>query len=117
MEQVNRPYNYLNSLNSYSNREVGITHPDNMSYVRLTDKGVVEIVACPGLAILMNPINKSITLIADDIRMITNDKNGLKWNDLSFNSKGTSSTEPTFMQLEASDFKGIYEGFDDYLKD
>lgn len=115
LDRIGRPTLHLNAITKFDDREVGITHPDKPSYFRLTDKGTVEAVCKPGLGIFMNPQNNSITVVADDVRFITNDKNGLKWNDLSFNPKATIGTEPSFVKMTDVDFQSIYAGFEDYL--
>lgn len=112
---VNRPETLYAAKNEFSQREVGLTHPDWPSFFRLTNKGNAEIVCAPGLAIIMDATNKSITFIADDVKFITNDKNGLKWNGLSFNSKATTFNEPTFLQLDTNEFSSMYTGFEDFL--
>lgn len=115
LEKINRPNLYMNSLNRFGHREVGLSHPDQNSYIRLTDQGTVEVICSPGLGMIMNPTNNTITFTADDIRFLTNDKNGLKWNDLSFNPKATIGTEPSFVKMTDSDFHSMYAGFEDYL--
>lgn len=116
MASIDRPDNQLKDSNMFGLRETGITHPDTPGFIRLKDNGDIEIIAEEGLGIIINRMHKSITLIADDIKVITNDKNGFKWNDLSFNYKATSYREPVFLQLGPDDFKSMYSGFEDFLK-
>jgi hypothetical protein len=117
MPVINRPEAEYTAQNQFGLREPGITHPDNPSYFRLKDNGNIEIMLDKGLGIIMDKVSRSITLIADDVKIITNDKNGLKWNDLSFNYKATSYSEPAFLRLGPDDFKSMYSGFEDFLKE
>jgi hypothetical protein len=39
----------LKSRKEFSDREVGLTHPDMSSFIRLNDNGDIEIFAAPGI--------------------------------------------------------------------
>lgn len=97
-------------------REVGITHPDGPAYIKLADNGDIHIVGTEGLAVIMHPQNKSITFVADSVRFLTKEEDGLRWNKLSFNSQATKYTEPAFVSYEEDDYQNLYRGLDDFLE-
>lgn len=104
------------ALDHYTEREVGITHPDYPSFVRLTDGGDVEIFAKEGLGIILHPTNNSITFVADNIKFLTNGKNGLRWNDLAFNAQAFQFTEPAFKLYDDTEIQTIYQGVKEILE-
>lgn len=112
-----RPSEMVSKLNRFSGREVGLTHPDTDAFIKLSDTGDIEYVATDGLAIIMHPQNKSITFIADHVKFLTKDRDGLRWNKLSFNSKATKNTEPTFVTYEEDEVHNIYNDTDYFLGD
>lgn len=112
-----RPYNKLIDQEKFSSTEVGLTHQFTDAFVRLTDDGDIELAAVPGLAIIMHPQNRSITFIADSVKFITKEKNGMRWNKLSFNDQSTKFTEPTFIPYESQDVQDVYRGVHNFLED
>ena len=111
-----RPTISLIEQEKFSMTEVGITHQFTDAYVRLTDDGDVEIVAAPGLAIVLHPQNRSITFVADRVKFMTKDENGMLWNDKSFNPQATKFTEPAFLPFDMHEgFSGAFSGIDDFL--
>ena len=83
-----RPTDLLLNKNRFSGTEVGLTHQLNPSFIRLCDNGDIEIMAAEGIGMIFHVANKSVTIVADSIKMVTRD-DGLKWNDSHFNSNGS----------------------------
>lgn len=117
MTEIRRPSDIIVRKDRFGYREVGITHPDNPSFIRIADSGNIEAMAGDGLGIIMHPHNKSITLVADNIKFLTKENHGLRWNKLSFNSQATKFTEPAFVPYEEDDIKDLYRGTEKYFGD
>jgi hypothetical protein len=83
---------------TFSDREVGLTHPDLSSFIRLNDYGDIEIFAAPGIGIVISARSKSISLFADSIKF-TCKEDGLKWNRYTFNYAASSYSEPTLVKI------------------
>src|SRR5690242_4881809 len=97
-EKFTRSTDVLDLQNNFSDREVGVTHPDISSHIRLRDNGDIEIITGEKLAIVMNRKNASITFVADHVRFLTRDDDtGMRWNKMAFNHKATLFNEPTFV--------------------
>lgn len=111
------PNQFVQDQDYFGDREVGLNHPDVKSFVRLKDNGDVEIMANEGLGIVLRPAKNSILLYADHVQIMTKEQDGLKWNDLSFNSKATAYNEPTFIKQIATDFHNTYKGVEHFLFD
>lgn len=108
------PIHLIEQQDNFSPTEVGLTHPEMPSFMRLRDNGDVEIVAGEGLSIVMHSAKKSITFEADDIKFLTR-KNGLRWNKLAFNDQAIKFNEPTFLMVNTKDKYGLYSDVDYYL--
>lgn len=116
MNPIRRPSEIIGRQNVFGNNEVGLTHPVQPSYIKLADNGDVYIMANPNLGIIMNSAKNSITLVADKIKFITNPNNeALGWNDMYFNHKATSYTEPTLITPPSTQV-GIFDGIDQFLE-
>lgn len=87
----------------FSHREVGLTHPDTASFIRIADGGAIEIFACPGVGIVINPGTRSISLFADNIKFYCKDNDGLRWNSMSFNPASDMYNEPAL--IKTNDFE------------
>ena len=101
---------------TFGAREVGLTHPDHDGFIRITDRGDVEIFSKPGLGIIMHSSNNSISFVADSVRFLTKDQDGLRWNNVAFNPKATTYSEPSLLPYDPEDASAtsMYEGFEDY---
>ena len=86
----------------FSNREVGITHPDNTGFMRISDSGEIEIFAAPGVGLIINPNTRSISFFADSIKFYSREDDGLRWNEKSFNPAADVYNEPAL--LKTNDF-------------
>lgn len=116
MPVFERPAQSLAEQSRFSPTEVGLSHQHRDAYVRLNDDGDVEICAAPGLAVILHPQNKSITMVADSIKFITA-KNGLRWNNLAFNDQAFKFQEPTFVVFDHSEVRSIYTGLEEFWED
>lgn len=110
-----RPIDILYDQNRFGDREVGITHTETAAYLKMADSGDIECMAAEGLGFIMHPQNRSITFVADSIRFVTKEQDGLRWNKLSFNPQATSYTEPAFVTLDEDEMINLYKGSEDYV--
>lgn len=101
----------------FSPREVGLTHPDVPSFIRLCDNGDIELIAGEGLGIILSPRSGSITLVADRIKFLTRGENGLRWNKVAFNDRAVAFNEPTFLTVDDLNTPSLYRDVDYYLDD
>lgn len=92
---------------NFSSREVGLTHPDNSSFIRLTDSGDIEIFSAPGVGIVISASTRTISIFADSIRFHTKD-DGLKWNSMDFNYSADSFVEPALLKSNADMYNPAY---------
>lgn len=113
--EFERPIDRMISEDKYGDREVGITHPDISSFIRLRDNGDVEISAGQGLQIILHRQRGTITFEADQIMFRTREQGALHWNGLTFNEKATNYTEPVFNIRERDEMTNPYRGLDNYL--
>jgi len=88
----------INRRKKFSNREVGLNHPDNSSFIRVADSGEIEIFACPGVGIVINPNTRSVSIFADSIKMYSREDDGLRWNSMSFNPAADMYNEPALIK-------------------
>lgn len=114
MAEFERPDDLLLQKNVFNTSEVGITHQNTPAYIRLCDNGDVEIVATEGLGIVLHAANKSVTIIADSIKLLTKE-DGLRWNDHHFNPNGSEWTEPALLKKDVDDIHGVFDGIDNYI--
>lgn len=117
MEEVRRPTQKIQRHDLFQPTEVGLTHQFTNAYVRLNDEGDVEICAGEGIAIILHPHNRSITIMADKVKFITKETGGIIWNRKTLNDKATKFTEPALIDYEPSDGVGMFRGFDDFIED
>lgn len=107
----------ISKRRQYSDREVGLTHPDLDSFLRLNDQGDIEIFAAPGVGIVISARSKSISFFADSIRFFTKE-DGLRWNSYNFNYSASKFSEPTLVKINMksvhSAINGVYHFLDTY---
>lgn len=82
----------------FSHREVGLTHPDNNAFLRITDNGSIEVFAAPGIGLIINPNTRSISFYADSIKFFSKEDDGLRWNEKSFNPAADVYNEPSLIK-------------------
>lgn len=104
----------INRRKTFSSREVGITHPDNPGFLRLTDSGDIELFAAPGVGIVINGSTRTISIFADNIKLHSKE-DGLKWNSKEFNSSATVFTEPALLSPNNRDFNPGFKNADYYI--
>lgn len=116
-DKFRRPSDIIDMQDTFSEREVGLTHPDISSHIRLKDNGDIEIITGEGLGIIFNRKNRSITFVGDTIKFLTKDGANLRWNKLAFNHKATTYSEPTFSSLPNHDLTSIYKGVSEFFEE
>ncbi len=114
---IKDPHYLIAEKDKFSDREVGLTHPGNDSFIRICDNGDIEIVAGDAVSIILSAKTRSATITADHIKFITRHEDGLRWNDLSFNEHATTFSEPTFVRFDSTDAIGVYRGVDYFVED
>lgn len=115
MTTFDRPFSAAAQRDRFSDREVGITHPDNNSYIKICDNGNIEMMLSAGFGIIMDAASRSINLYADSIVMHTKSIDGFRWNRLSFNSRATKYTEPTLVANMVQDIPSLFDGVVDLV--
>lgn len=105
----------LSLRNSFSRREVGLTHPDTSAFVRLNDRGDVEIFAGEELGIVISPSSRSISIFADVIKIVTKEDYGLRWNNMSFNYAADMYNEPSLVSTSQKEYNSGFNYADYYL--
>jgi len=105
----------LSRRKNFSQREVGLTHPDNSSFIRLTDSGDIEIFSAPGVGIVINGSTKTISLFADNIKFFTKE-DGLKWNSMEFNHSATLFSEPALVSANDKSYNPAFLNMNHYIK-
>jgi len=88
----------LNRRNQFSQREVGLNHPDTNSFLRLNDEGDVEIFASPGVGIVISASSSTISFFAEKIRFFCSE-DGLRWNEFNFNYSASDYSQPTLVKI------------------
>ena len=99
----------------FSDREVGLTHPDMSSFIRLNDEGDIEIFAAPGVGIIISARAKSISFFADTVKMFTKE-DGLRWNSFNFNYSASTYIEPTLVKINKKLIHSSQNGVTHYLQ-
>jgi len=107
------PIEIIDQQKYFGHREVGLTHPDLFSFIRLTDTGEIHLMVDDGVGIIINKIQRTIVLMADQVKFFTKEDEGLKWNTLAFNHKATKYNEPAFTYVKEN--RSLYDGIDYYM--
>lgn len=105
----------MDKRKNFSSREVGLTHPDNSSFIRLTDAGDIEIFSAPGVGIVISASTRTISIFADNIRLHTKD-DGLKWNSMDFNYSADSFVEPALLKSNTDMYNPAFLNIDSLVK-
>lgn len=109
-----RPNEMVTQQDQFSQSEVGLTYPGNNTHIRLRDNGDIELVADDNVMITMNAARRCITFVADQIKFLTSEDNGLRWNKLAFNPKATQYEQPAFLPFLDTHATDLYQGADYY---
>ena len=113
--QLNVPVSReIRDRKEFSETEVGITHPDLNSFIRLNDKGDIEIFAAPGIGIVISASSKSVSIFADSIRL-NSKEDGLRWNSYNFNYSASSYVEPTLVKIRNKDIHTAINNIEYYM--
>lgn len=115
MVDFNRPFSAAATRDKFSSREVGLNHPDNGTFIRLCDNGNIELMVSTNFGIVLDASSRSINLYADSLIVHTKDIDGFRWNRLSFNSRATKYTEPSFVETLVTDFSSIFDGVEELV--
>jgi hypothetical protein len=105
----------LKRRRNFSRREVGLTHPDNSAFIRLNDRGDIEIFSGEELGIVISPSTRSISLFADVVKIYTKEDYGLRWNNKSFNYAGDVYNEPALVETSEKDINSGFNYASYYL--
>jgi hypothetical protein len=89
----------LSRRNQFSQREVGLNHPDTNSFLRLNDEGDVEIFAAPGVGIVISASSRTISFFAEKVRFFCAE-DGLRWNEFNFNYSASDYSQPTLVKVD-----------------
>lgn len=104
----------LKSRKEFSDREVGITHPDIPSFIRLNDRGDIEIFAAPGVGMVISSSSKTISFFGNFVNFTTRD-DGLRWNNYKFNISSYDYSQPTLVKINRKEINSAQEGVYHYL--
>lgn len=104
----------ISKRREFSDREVGITHPDLASFIRLNDQGDIEIFAAPGVGIVISARSKSVSIFGDTIRMFSRE-DGLRWNSYNFNYSASTYIEPTLVKINPKTIHTAVNGMQHFL--
>ena len=116
-QTFDRPWDTLELQDTFGDREVGISHPDANSFVRIRGNGDVELVSGGSVSMVLSGRLGTVTIVADKVKFITSHEQGLRWNDLYFNEKAHHYNDPTFIDVDdMHDGFNVYEGVDYYLE-
>lgn len=105
----------LNKRNSFSRREVGLNHPDTSAFVKLNDRGEIEIFAGEELGIIISPETRSISIFADVVKITTKEDYGLRWNTKSLNYAADVYNEPALVETNEKEINSGYNYASYYL--
>lgn len=104
----------LKSRKEFSDREVGLTHPDISSFIRLNDNGDIEIFAAPGVGMIISSSSRSISFFGNFVKFFTKD-DGLRWNTYKFNISSYDYSQPTLVKINRKEMNSAQEGVYHYL--
>lgn len=104
----------LKRRKQFSEREVGLTHPDLNSFIRLNDQGDIEIFAAPGIGLVISGRSKSVSIFGDSIRLMCKE-DGLRWNKYNFNYASSAFMEPTLVEISYKEIHSAQNGASYYL--
>lgn len=114
MADFSRPTEMIQKQNKYGLREVGLTHPDNDSFIKVSDNGDIHIMAADGLGIIISVAQHCIFLVGDNVKFLTKEDEGVRFNDLALNYKATTYSEPALIYPKKQT-AGIYDGMSDFM--
>lgn len=116
-EKFRRPTQFVQEQDRFGANEVGLNHPNNQSFLRIRNNGDIEIVAGERCSIIMSPSTSTIAFVADNIKFLTKENGGLRWNNLLFNQAADSFNEPSFVPAADHETFGLYKGVEQFIYD
>lgn len=116
MARFERPYQNLMNQDKFAPREPGLTHPDTDAYIRLRNNGDLELVISDGLGMVFNKRKRSVTIIADEIKFLTNPGDSIRWNDKRLNSQAFLFTQPALVPTEEQELYSPYNGTEEFFE-
>lgn len=114
-ETFERPTNIVNAQDTFAHNEVGLTNPNTPAFIKLLDNGDIEFIVQDGVGIIMDSSSQTITFMAQAIRFLTTDNNGLVWNRAAFNDQATTYSESSLIPLTDNDLTQIFSGTENYI--
>lgn len=105
----------LSKRSSFSKREVGLSHPDTRAFVKLNDRGDIEIFAGEELGIIISPSSGAISIFADVVKIYTKEDDGLRWNNMSVNYASDEYNEPALIKTNKKNINPGFNYADYYL--
>lgn len=94
-----------------------MNHPDMFSFMKLADNGDIEIMAAPGVGIIISAVTRSVTILADTLKIYTTEDDGIRWNNYSFNYAASDFTEPVLVPLRDYQKSPAYYGSEKNIND
>lgn len=113
--EFQRPIGIIQRQSKFSDREVGLNHPDVPAFFKITDNGDIHIMVNQATGIIISAATSSITLVANVVKLLTNEDEGFKWNQKAFNPHATTYNQPALVPLKKFVGSGIYDNVADYL--
>jgi hypothetical protein len=104
----------IDQNDNFSLNDVGLTHPSNNAFIKIDESGNIFIMSEPNLGIIIDPSQGSINLVGDKANITTNQDEGFKWNNLTFNPAATNYAEPTFTYKKEVT-NSLYDDFERFL--
>lgn len=105
----------VSKRSTFSKREVGLTHPDTSSFIKLTDRGDIEIFAGEELGIIISPSSGSISIFADVLKIYSKEDDGVRWNNMSLNYASDEYSEPALVKTNKKNINSGFNYADYYL--
>jgi hypothetical protein len=110
----NRPTGQTQKQDTFSDTEVGINHPFTKAFLRFCDNGDIHLMVSETTGIIMSPSKDAILLVGNVVKFLTNDEEGLRWNQKAFNPDATTYSQPALVPLKT--YTGnMYANIEDYL--
>lgn len=117
MARFDRPHDNQAKVDNFGLNEVGLNHRETPAYFRFRDNGDVELVMNDEVAIIMSASTNSITLVCDELRILTKDGDSIRWNNKRFNSAATNYTQPALFEVDTDTQAMLYGEAEQYYDD
>lgn len=112
--QFTRPTSILEKQGLFGDFEVGLSHPHTKAFIKLADNGDIQIMVDEATGIILSPNKGAILLVGNIVKVLTNEQDGLRWNQMAFNPNATTYAQPTLVPLKT--YAGnTYANIENYL--